>query len=268
MPLAILRAGDPRIAPVVCVHPVSGRADAYQLLAEALDWPGPVLGISAPEPAGDAGEPGYRLTELASRYGDELDLGMPQLLLGWSIGGVIAAELSRIVVARGGAVRFLGILDSRAPQPDMRQRPTDRDTLARIFLQHAALTRELAPVPPPASTRPGDLWAALCTLGAADEFGDEAEAEVDVEAEVERRLQIFMGLIQAFIHHVQRPVPVKLHLFESADAHPLHPRPPTLGWDDLAPSIERHEVAGTHFTLLAPHRVAALARTIRGCLPR
>jgi thioesterase domain-containing protein len=116
------------------------------------------------------------------------------------------------------------------------------------------------PVAPPPSTRPDDLFAALRALGVADEFGDEAE--------LERRLQIFMGLIRAFFHHVQRPVPVVLHLFESADAHPSHPRPPTLGWDDLAPSIERHEVAGTHFTLLAPHRIEALARTISRHLPR
>jgi len=61
---------------------------------------------------------------------------------------------------------------------------------------------------------------------------------------------------------------MKLHLFESADAHPSHPKPPTLGWDDLAPSIERHEVAGTHFTLLAPRRIESLARTISRCLPR
>lgn len=258
MPIAILRAGDERVSPVVCIHPVSGRADAYLPLADALDWPGPVLGISAPDPAGDEG---YRLTDLASRYGDELDLRMPQRLLGWSIGGVIAAELSRTIVARGGTVSFLGVLDSRAPQPEMRQRPTDRETLARSFLHQVALTRELSPLAsPPASTRPADLLAALATLGAGDEFGDEAEAE--------RRLQIYMGLIRALFHHVQRPVPVTLHLFESADAHPSHPKPPTLGWDYLAPKIERRQVAGTHFTLLAPHRIEALAATIGGCLPR
>ena len=108
MPLAILRPGDARVAPVVCVHPVSGRAADYQLLAGALDWPGPVLGFSAPEPRRNAGEPDYSLSELASQYCDQLDLAMPQLLLGWSIGGVIAAELSRIIVTRGGAVTFVG----------------------------------------------------------------------------------------------------------------------------------------------------------------
>jgi thioesterase domain-containing protein len=143
----------------------------------------------------------------------------------------------------------------------MRQRPTDRDTLARSFLHQLALTREQPPLAsPPASSRPADLLTALRTLGAGDEFGDEAE--------VERRLQLYMALIRAFFHHVQHPVPVTLHLFESADAHPSHPKPPTLGWDDLAPRLERRQIAGTHFTLLAPHRTDALARTIGGCLPR
>jgi thioesterase domain-containing protein len=257
MPVAVLRAGDLRAPPVVCIHPISGRADVYLPLAPALDWPGPVLGISAPDPTGE----GHRLTDLASRYCDELDLRLPPLLLGWSIGGVIAAEMSRTLAARGSTVSFLGILDSRAPQPEMRQRPTDRDTLARSFLHHIALTREQPPLgAPPPSSQPADLLAALRGLGAGDEFTGEAE--------VERRLQRYMALVKALFHHVQHPVPLKLHLFESADAHPSHPRPPTLGWDDLAPSIERHIVAGTHFTLLAPHRAAALARTIAGCLPR
>jgi thioesterase domain-containing protein len=259
MPVTILRAGDRGVPPVVCVHPVSGRATDYQLLAHALDGPSPVLGISAPGLADDAVEPGDQLTALARRYCDELDLAMPQRLLGWGIGGVIAAELSRIIVARGGAVSFLGLLDSRAPQPEMRQRPTDRDTLARSFLHQQALIREQAPVAP-ASSRPADLLAALQALGAGDELSDAAE--------VEHRLQIYMALIRAFFHHVPQPVPVTLHLFEAADAHPSHPKPPTLGWDELAPRLERHQVVGTHHTLLAPRRIEALARTISRYLPR
>ena len=77
-----------------------------------------------------------------------------------------------------------------------------------------------------------------------------------------------MALIRAFFHHEPQPVPVPLHLFEAADAHPGHPRPPTLGWEALAPQLVRHSIAGTHFDLLAPPRIDALARTIDGCLPR
>jgi len=38
-----------------------------------------------------------------------------------------------------------------------------------------------------------------------------------------------MQLIRASLHHVQQPIPLTLHLFESADAHPSHPKPPTFG---------------------------------------
>lgn len=256
MPVTMLRAGDDRGGTLVCVHSVDGNANTYQALADALDWSGSVIGIDVPEPSVD----GYQVSELAVRYTDELNLRVPISLLGWSLGGVIAAETSRVIVARGGEVAFLGLLDSRAPQPEMRTRPTDRDSLARLFLHATALRRERTPVAPPSSLDASHLLASLRELGADDDLADEAE--------LERRLAIFIGLIRALFRHEQLPVPIQLHLFESADAHPSHPKPPTLGWDDLAPSIEREVVAGTHFTLMAASRIEALARTISRCLPR
>lgn len=250
MPLAILRAGDDRIAPLVCVHLITGRVDAYRLLANALDWPGPVLGLSAPELSADES-----LTDLAGIHTDELNLRVPIALLGWQLGGVVAAELSRSIVARGGEVSFLGILDSRAPHPDMRRRPIDRDSMARAFVSHARMTREFEPAAPP-STDAVLLLAALREIGAADEMG------IHDVVELERSLRVFMNLGRCFYQHDQQPVPVKIHLFESAHAHPSHPKPATLGWDNLAPSIERQVVDGTHFTLMAQRRIATLAQTI------
>ena len=257
MPSVLLQPGDDRIAPVVCVHPVSGRAEAYRTLARELARPGPVLGL---EPPGrDAPPEAYTFAELARGYAGELDPQRPALLLGWSIGGVLAAELGRAIAARGGRVGFVGLLDSRAPQPEMRRRPTDRDSLARFYLHQWALTHEREPQPAPASTAPDQLLATLRAIGAGDEPADEAE--------LERRLAVFMALVRGFFHHEQAPVPVPLHLFESADAHPSHPKPPTLGWDHLTPRLERRVIAGTHFTLLADHRVPALADAIGRCLP-
>ena len=54
--------GDARVAPVVCVHPVSGRTEDYVRLADALAWSGPVLGIDAPAATGD--EASFRLDAL------------------------------------------------------------------------------------------------------------------------------------------------------------------------------------------------------------
>jgi thioesterase domain-containing protein len=253
MPVRLLRRGDDQVSPLCFVHPVSGRIDDYVGLAEAIDWAGPVLGLDAPTAIAS-------LAELASSHCDALDLSRPVLLVGWSIGGVIAAEMSRTITERGGRVEFLGLLDSRAPQPEMKKRPTDRDSLAKFYVYQRALSLELPPPPPPTSTDAATLLASLRAIGASDDIADGAE--------LERRLGTFMTIIRSFFHHEQRPVPVTLHLFETADAHPSHPRPATLGWDELAPRIEKRIIGGTHFSLLAPVRVAALAATIGACLPR
>ena len=256
MPIQLLRGGDDRVAPLVCVHPVSGSVDAYRPLAGALAWAGPILGALPGEPAGDTA---YRLDELARAYRSELDLARPALLVGWSLGGVIAAELAHQIVAAGGTVAFLGIIDARAPVPEMRARPTDRDTLARFFVRQWALEREHEPPPPPAASDAATLLATLRAAGLADELADEAD--------LEHRLVRYLALTRAFfLHHVQQPIPVPVQLFDAQEAHPSHPKPHTLGWEDHAPRVDKHPVPGTHFTALRPRHVPALARAIDRCL--
>jgi len=249
--LHVLRPGGDPLAPVVCIHPVTGRVDAYRALADALAWPGPVLAIAAPPPSD--GE--LAILDLATRYATLVDITVPLHVVGWGLGGVIAAELAAEVAARGGTVGFVGIIDARAPTQEMRARPTDRATLVKAFLQHVALARELAPVAP-TGTDTAAVLDALRRCGADD--GLDAD---DVEA----RLQTFMALVRAFYRHTPRRSPVAIDLFESTESHPSHPRPPTLGWDGLAPAVAHHPVAGDHFTVLAPRHAPALARAIDAC---
>jgi thioesterase domain-containing protein len=249
MPIMTLRDGDPSVTPLVCVHPVSGRIEEYRPLAGALDWPGPVLAIAAPDPGSITS-----LAELAQRYREEIAPRTRVRLLGWALGGVIAAELARSLVATGSQVELLALLDSRAPVPEMKQRPTDRDTIARFFMFQRAMIREQAPPPPPRSSAPEDLLATLRAAGLADDVADEAE--------LEQRFTTYIALTRALFEHDQQPVPVPIHLFESSESHPSHPKPPTLGWDNLTPRLHRELVPGTHFTLLAPRRVDGLARVL------
>jgi len=248
--LHTLRPGRGDVAPIVCVHPVTGAVTAYRALALALAWPGPVLAFSAPPGGGE-----LELADLAARYVGQLDAAAPLRVLGWGLGGVVAAEMAAVAAARRGTVRFVGLVDSRAPTPDMRARPTDRETLVKAFVQHTVLVRELAPVAPAASDAAAVL-AALREAGADD--GADAAA-------VEERVQTFIALVRAFYHHAPRPVPIEIDLFESTESHPSHPKPPTLGWDGLAPTVARHPAAGNHFTMLAPSHAAALARALDAC---
>jgi thioesterase domain-containing protein len=253
MPVELLRAGSDEIAPLVCVHPVDGDIAAYRPLAAALTWPGPIVGIRAPRPAPEPLDLGV----LAASYVDELSVG-PVVLLGWSLGGVIAAAMSSVVAARGGEVAYLGIVDSRAPLGEMRTRPTDRDTLARGYVGRRAMILEV-PVPQLSASDPEAILAALRAIGAADDLPDAGA--------VERELQVFMALTRGFFRHEQQPVPVPVQLFDAQQAHPLHPKPASLGWEPLAPRVDKHPVPGTHFTAIAPQHVPVIAPAIARTLP-
>jgi thioesterase domain-containing protein len=166
-----------------------------------------------------------------------------------------------VLAERGGQTALLGILDARAHVPEMRKRPTDTGTLARSFVYQRALEHEQAPPPPPVSHDAATVLATLRAAGLADDLADEAE--------LARRLALYSALTRAFfLHHEQRAIPVPVHLFGAQDAHPSHPKPPTLGWEDHAPRVERHPVPGTHFTLLRPRFVPALAGAVAAYLPQ
>lgn len=249
----MLRAGDARFGAVACIHPVTGHIRDYRSLAGALSWPGPIVGISAPPHEGD--DAAYELPRLAARYREELSSWTPLYLLGWALGGVVAAELARMVGQPG--VAFLGLIDSRAPVPEMGTRPTHRDALARFFVAQRAMMRDRPP-PTIASTESSELLATLRAADLADGIGSESELEA--------QLAVSFALVRAFYRHEQRALPGTVHLFESASAHPSHPKPPSLGWEQYAERLEKRVVPGTHFTVLGDP-VEPLARIIEACLP-
>jgi thioesterase domain-containing protein len=252
MPATLIRSGDRRYTTLTFVHPITGRSDVYVPLANALSWPGNTIGIDARSPR----DPELSMRELAAEYASELPDG-PVCLFGWGLGGVLAAEMTHTAAAKH-EVRFLGLFDSRAPQPEMRSRPTDRTAVIRAFLAQRALVRDRSPGAPPTSTDPAAVLAAVRELDGGPEISDE-----DV---LEQRLQVFGALLRAFFRHEPTPLSVTLHLFEATDEHPAHPKPPSLGWETLAPRIERHPVAGTHYSMLSPIHVSELARLLDTCL--
>jgi thioesterase domain-containing protein len=254
MPIEMLRAGDARFGALACVHPITGHVRDYRSLARVLSWPGPIVGVSAPPHDGD--DAAYELSRLAARYREELSAWpSPLHLVGWALGGVIAAELACVVGPAG--VGFLGLIDSRAPVPEMRTRPTHRDALARSFVAQRAMMRDRPP-PTIASTEASELLATLRASDLADDLGNEAELEA--------QLAISFALTRAFYRHEQRALAGTVYLFESDSAHPAHPKPPSLGWENHAERLEKRVVPGTHFTVLRDP-VEPLARSIEACLP-
>ncbi|MFH8440182.1 amino acid adenylation domain-containing protein [Streptomyces sp. NPDC018026] len=88
--LVPVRPGDGTA--VVLVHPVGGHLLGYRALIDALPAPYAVYGLQAPP----TGRLPATLPELAARYARAVAaLERPVHLLGWSMGGVLAAETAR-----------------------------------------------------------------------------------------------------------------------------------------------------------------------------
>ncbi|MDQ2957125.1 MAG: amino acid adenylation domain-containing protein [Actinomycetota bacterium] len=125
--------------PLFLVHAVGGTVYAYAALAAELADRYRVLGIQAP---GLAGEPAQAasLAELAAGYLTELrrvQPAGPYRLGGWSMGGLLAYEISQQLEADGQLVELLVLLDAPfAIEPDT----ADEQALAGQFVADALRT--------------------------------------------------------------------------------------------------------------------------------
>ena len=96
-------------APVFCIHPILGLSWCYKRLSAYLD--NPLYGLQTPAPE----ELPRTLAQLAARYLEQIIRVAPEgpvHLLGWSLGGVIAHEMARQLVASGRTVASLILLDA------------------------------------------------------------------------------------------------------------------------------------------------------------
>jgi thioesterase domain-containing protein/acyl carrier protein len=108
-PVVVLRDGPDSL--LVAVHPVGGNILCYRELAALVPDGTAVVALQSP---GD-GTP-REVRELAARYIDalagQLARNRPLVLLGWSMGGVIAQEMARQLETRGISPLGLTMIDS------------------------------------------------------------------------------------------------------------------------------------------------------------
>ncbi|WP_428633670.1 amino acid adenylation domain-containing protein [Sedimenticola sp.] len=109
--------------PLFCIHPAGGQVHCYVPLAELLGSARPVIGIQSRALQTAAGE--YpSISAMASAYADAIEgyCNGPCHLLGWSLGGVIAAGVARALEARGRLIASLTLLDSQVRTEQSRQK--------------------------------------------------------------------------------------------------------------------------------------------------
>lgn len=113
-PIVPLRRGRRGMPPLVCIHPAGGHVTGYRRLARSLPRPVPVLGVQARallDPTARAESIEEMAADYVSALCDETPVG-PYRLLGWSMGGVVALAMARLLEDAGKAVEFVALVDT------------------------------------------------------------------------------------------------------------------------------------------------------------
>lgn len=138
--------------PLILIHAISGLALPYFALGELGRA---VYGISAPVfEHGSAAPMPKSLTEVASLYVSivrrEIQPHGPYLLGGWSLGGMIAIEMAKILVAQGETISHVIMIDSMNPETFLSFRDEREHRLVAAMTYNAISRRMNGPEEPTA----------------------------------------------------------------------------------------------------------------------
>ncbi|XYI02451.1 non-ribosomal peptide synthetase [Sorangium sp. So ce1128] len=245
--IGCLRRGSDAMRPLFCVHPSGGHFLCYMSLAQHLGSPHTVYGLQA---AGfDEGErPCETVEQLAAHHLAKIrriQAKGPYHLLGWSLGGVVAFEMARQLVASGEAVAPLTVID-RSIAFLQSDRHHSHQHLLRAFAEDlGGLTNHPFEFDP-AQLKGAEAAEPLTALiRRAVQSG--ALAPDIPEPQVRALFHVFSANIRAMNSYRPKPVACDMVHFVGARSHTS--REP--GWEKLAMgSHTRVDLQGDHFSVM------------------
>ena len=248
--------------PVFLVPGAAGDATQFVALSRALGDDQPLYVLEARGRDGRE-DPDSSVADMAA-YGIETMRSVqpegPYVLLGYSLGGLVALEMANALADQGDEVAVLGILDTVLPRA--------------AFSARHAVTRRVAQV------RELGLasFARRLVYGLALRVREARTRELHSRSYRRHREQgldvppavvwehLYRVHRRAFARHVARPHPGRLVLFRTSGHAPYVPR--DLGWGPLAEGgVEVLDLPGDHTTILRPPAVSDLAAALRSQVP-
>jgi thioesterase domain-containing protein/acyl carrier protein len=265
--LVPLRASGSK-PPLFCIHPDHGLVLFYQALVNRLPPDQPVYGLQSV--GVDSGEaPLMSLEEMAARYIQDIRRFQPRgpyHLGGYSLGGVLAAEMARQLHADGQSAGLLALFDTYAPVA-YQQNLIDKPRLRRMA-GHLQLLK---------GSTPKDALHSLSQKTREALSGKKADwqkaAEELAGSLAPERLAALQTVIlaneAAFFRYQTPAYPARATLFRAAEVSVFEERDPSLWWSDhFAGGLEIHDVPGAHLTMMNEPQVPALALALQLCLDK
>lgn len=253
-PLVPLKSGeaDP---PVYLAPGVGGSVMEFFGLVANLQTRHPIYGMQAM--AADGSDvPFERIEDMAQFYLEALQQRQPHgpyLLVGYSLGGLVALEIAQRLSAQGEQIRLLSLLDAYPYKGFLGTWQRAR-RIARLMRHHASIVKQL----PLRSGLSYVLSPAERTLHAP---GKGAENLVRRPFAGAMRQARDSGR-RALARYRPRPYGGRIR-FVKAAKHSVFPVDPAAAWSKWMSSLEVETVAGDHYAMLGEHfesLAAALSR--------
>jgi thioesterase domain-containing protein len=259
VPFGVPAQGD--AAPFFCVHPVGGTVLCYAELARLLGTERPFYAVQARGVDGTS-RPAQSLEQMASEYVEAIRGVQPHgpyHLGGWSLGGVIAYEMARQLEKRGEQVALVAMIDSYVPAVSVAAQPEpDRAELVAMFAQDL-LGASLAELSVDPSSLAGmDLEQLLEFAVSTGVLPPGTNPE-----HLKALFEVFEANLRAARRYEAQAREGQVVLFKAKDGAQDD------GWSGLVGAgLERHELAGDHYSLLRAPAVRELAERLRELLKR
>lgn len=244
-----------RRPPLFCVHGGSGSSLAYAALARELGSDQPLYAFEAPGFDNDR-LPVDSLARLADEYAATIrGATAPYHLLGWSLGGALAFEMALRLIAAGGQIGSLILLDSAVPQ---RYDNIDERTILYHFL--GDLTGGLYPDELDSADVPGGRSDADLAIAVFDRIASSGVLGPEVDLHLlRRRYAVFRAnVIALHSHEPSGFFPGRITLITAKGTPPEH-----VDWSNWASAVDRHPVDATHHDLLRQPAIAEVGRIVR-----
>jgi thioesterase domain-containing protein len=252
--LVELQPGTTR-PPIFWIHPVGGTVFCYAGLARALGPDQPFYAFQSPglEPGTT---PISNLEALCRHYADLLQSRYPHgrvRLGGWSLGGIVAFELARQLVARGRELEPVVLVNSFL-LPGPAREPTPQD-LVHAFLQHLRVSAADIGLTSDADWNLDQTFDAL--LRYAKHVGVIPQSVG--RDPLRRYFDVFSANVRARREYCARSYSGDVVLFHVADAS----TDKLASWDRLTGGrIRTIPIPGKHAELMSPPHVHTIATQI------
>ena len=258
--------------PLFCVHPAGGDVLCYLELSRAL---GPDYPFYAFEAAVDSnGVLRHRtVTEMAAAYLEgmrKMQAKGPYRIAGWSLGGLVAAEMAEMLAKQGESVAFVALFDTviQAPGFTPEFRVDVPQCLAFVRYLELYHHRTLGVAEHELAKRRGDDLIAYL----AERMHSAQVLLPGVDVGYARRLiNTFVDHTKAYFEHVPSRFTSRMTLMRArtpSATELVFPSMPTkartLGWNEYCVEpLTVIDVAGDHMTMLSPGLVGELAERLR-----